>query len=185
MSRRQRTFGPRLLSLVVIPVLAGVGCVTTYPKPPTFHADREVMEECRGKTPDNHDIEVDDMGGVSVSHKCVAISRSAHGYGHKVRWRSKSAGKSVSIIFFLVDRQAEPFEQMSCSKPDEHGTRLCVLTACPDRCETTFRADYQPYEKTSPNAYLNYYYYDPGVPQKSLGGGAVKAGGDPGIRIDP
>ena len=64
MSRRQRTFGPRLLILVVIPVLAGVGCVRTYPKPPTFHADREVMAACPGKTPDNHDIEALHRGEV-------------------------------------------------------------------------------------------------------------------------
>jgi hypothetical protein len=150
-----------------------------YPKPPSFHADKAVRDACQGKTAKDNDIEVNDMGEVGVSDTCVAISQRR---GHKVRWRPKSRDKSVSIVFILAKDQPVPFERMSCSKPD--GARLCVLTTCPDPCETSFLAGYEPKDPSSSDAYLNYYYYSVGL-TSSWSGSARKAGGDPGIRIDP
>ena len=176
MSSRQGVFGPGLVLLFGMVAFAGVGC-RTCGKIPCYFTDVSVKDACLGKPARDHQIEVDDMGGVGVSNICVVISREKN---HSVRWVPKSRGKSVSIAFILQGRQPVPFQTMACGTPDRNGSRICVLMDCPDNCKTTFRDDYKP---STTDGSLNYYFYSPGV--TTVAAGAGRAGSDPGIRIDP
>ena len=175
MSRGQGGFWLKLVILLVIAAGAGPGC-RTCGKAPCFYTDASVRDSCQGKPPGDHDIYVDDMGGVGAGDSCVVIKRNYPGHGNSVRWLPKSGGKEVSIVFLLSQDQPVPFERMACGLPDKNGNRLCVLTDCPRDCKTTFRADYRVVEPT-------YYYYSPGVTTGRAR--EAKAGSDPGIRIDP
>jgi hypothetical protein len=176
MPSRKGVLGSGLLILFGLAAFAGVGC-RTCGKVPCYYADPSVKDACLGKPARDHQIEVDDMGGVGVSDICVVVSREKN---HSVRWVPKSQGKSVWIAFILQGKQPEPFQGMACGAPDRNGNRICVLSDCPDSCKTTFRDDYKP---STTDSSLNYYYYSPGVTMAAAG--AAKAGSDPGIRIDP
>ena len=152
--------------------VAGAGCKSVA----SYVVDASVQDACKGKQPDSHTIPVNDQGGVSVNDTCVAIKWRRD----SVTWKPETLGHPVSIVFLLSKDQPVPFEQMTCGAGDINGNRLCVLTACPEDCKTTFRADYQPFPKDDPR---NYYYYSPAVGMAPAA--AEKGGSDPGIRIDP
>src|SRR5262249_50656350 len=156
--------GSRLIILLGILSLVGAGCTN---KPPVFHVDAASRGACDGQQPGNHTIKVDDLGGVGAGDVCVAISWQKK---HYVEWTPKSPGSQISIVFLLSKGQKPPFNEMACG-PEDHatGTRLCVLLACPERCKTSFRSDYQ---TSAPE----YFYYSPGVANAPPS--RAKAGGD-------
>jgi hypothetical protein len=178
MARCKGAFGFQLAGLLAAMFFAGAGC-RTCSKAPYFLMDASIAADCDGKPAGDHDISVNDMGGVGVGDNCVVIS---HEKGHRVRWLPKTSGKNISIIFVLMEKQPIPFDRMACGARDKKGNRLCFLTDCSGECKTTFSNSYTP---SQTDRQLNFYYYSPAVSPFLGSAGGGEAGSDPGIRIDP